>query len=130
MKHPSDVVLARVGALADEKKGQDVRVLDATGVVGYADWIVLISGTSDRHVVALAEAVRAGLRELGESPLEIEGTEFGRWVVLDYGELVIHILQDEVREYYGFDRLWADARVWAPSVPRTTARRRAGAKPA
>lgn len=124
MKHSSDIVLGRIGALADEKKGQDVRVLDAAGVVGYADYIVLISGTSDRHVIALAEAVRVGLRELGEAPIEVEGTEFGRWVVLDYGELVVHVLLDEVREYYAFDRLWADARVWAPAVPRTTQRKR------
>ena len=124
MKNPCDLVLAKVGALAEDKKGQDVRVLDATGVVGYADWIVLVSGTSDRHVVALADTIRAGLRDLDETPIEVEGTEFGRWVVLDYGELVIHVLQDEVREYYGFDKLWADARVWAPSVPRTAARKR------
>jgi len=130
MKNPSDVVLARVAALAEDKKGQDLRVLDATDVVGWTDWIVLLSGTSDRHVVALADALRAGLRQLGETPLEVEGTEFGRWVVLDYGELVIHVLQAEVRDYYAFDRLWADARIWAPTVPRTTARRRAGAKPA
>jgi ribosome-associated protein len=125
MKHASDVILSRVSALIDEKKGQELRVLDASGVVGYADWIVLVSGTSDRHVVALAETLRVGLRELGETPLEVEGTEFGRWVVLDYGDLVIHVLLDAVREYYNFDTLWADAKVWAPKVPRATSPKRA-----
>lgn len=127
MKHPADIILARVGELAEDKKGQDLRVLDAAEVVGYADWIVLVSGTSDRHVVALAETLRTGLRELGERPIEVEGTEFGRWVVLDYGELVIHVLLDEVREYYAFDKLWADAKVWAPTVPRATTKKRSRA---
>jgi ribosome-associated protein len=127
MNHSSDEVLARIGALCDEKKGLDLRVLDASGVVGYADWIVLVSCTSDRHVVALADALRRGLRELGEKAVEIEGTEFGRWVVLDYGEIVIHVLLDDVREYYSFDSLWADAKVWAPAAPRATQRRRSRA---
>jgi len=124
MKHSSDVLLSRVTELAADKKGLDLRVLDASGVVGYADWIVLVSGTSDRHVVALAESIRIGLRELGELPVEVEGVEFGRWVVLDYGNLVIHVVLDEVREYYNFDKLWGDARLWTPTVPRAVTRKR------
>lgn len=124
MKHSYDVLLSRISELADDKKGQELRLFDASGVVGYADWIVLVSGTSDRHVVALAESIRIGLRELGELPIEVEGTEFGRWVVLDYGNLVIHVVLDEVREYYNFDKLWADAQLWTPTVPRTVPKKR------
>jgi ribosome-associated protein len=73
------------------------------------DVFVIGSGTSNRHVRSLADDVEMMLREHGERPLRREGAEYGRWVLLDYGDIVVHLFDAETREFYDLERLWADA---------------------
>lgn len=101
-------------ALVFEKKAFNVRVLDVRKVSSLTDFIVLASGGSDRQVQAAAESVHLGLKhEHGERPLGIEGMNEGRWVLVDYGDVMVHVFQEPVRQFYDLDGLWRDA----PEVP-------------
>ncbi len=73
------------------------------------DIFVIASGTSRRHVLTLAEEAERRLRELGRRPLRREGTDDARWVLLDYGDLVVHVFDEETRAYYDLERLWGNA---------------------
>jgi len=92
-----------------DKKAVDVVVLDVRGMTSYADWFVLCSGESERQVTATAEHVQEKLREEGHRTIGAEGFETGHWVLLDYGEVVMHLFSREVRAFYDLDGLWADA---------------------
>jgi len=107
-------VLAKEQALqcatfALDKKAFDVKILDVTGISSLTDYLVFASGNSDRQVQAISEAVRLGLKKLGEMPLGIEGENEGRWVLLDYGDVMMHVFQPSVREFYDLDGLWSEA---------------------
>jgi ribosome-associated protein len=95
-------------AIAD-KKGEDVQLLDLSGLLVVTDVFLIASGTSARHVKTLVEDAEVALREIDRRPIRREGTEHGEWVLLDYGDLVIHVFGKETREYYDLERLWADA---------------------
>lgn len=73
------------------------------------DVFVIGTGTSNRHVRSLADDVEHRLRELGDRPIRREGADYGRWVLLDYGDFVIHLFDAETRDFYDLERLWADA---------------------
>jgi ribosome-associated protein len=108
----SEERLERMRSLADailEKKGEDLVALDVSEVSSFADGFLLASGTSDRHVRTIADAVVERARELGDRPLGVEGYDDGRWVLIDLGDLVVHLFQGEVREHYDLERLWSDA---------------------
>jgi len=92
-----------------DKKALEVVVLDVRGMTSYADWLVLSSGESERQVTATAEHVREKLREESHRTIGSEGFETGHWVLLDYGEVVMHFFSREVRAFYDLDGLWADA---------------------
>lgn len=93
-----------------ELKGFDVVAMHVQPIVQYTDYLVIGSATSDRHAMAVADSVEEHLlKELGEKPLSIEGRTWGRWVLLDYGNIVVHIFQRPVRDYYQLERLYADA---------------------
>jgi ribosome-associated protein len=97
-----------VAAVADTK-GEDVRVRHLTPVTDFADWFVIASGTSDRQVRSIADRVEERLKELGVRPLHVEGHAAGQWVLLDYGDFLVHVFLDERRRFYGLERLWSDA---------------------
>lgn len=97
-----------VAAVADTK-GEDVRVRHLAAVTDFADWFVIASGSSDRQVRAVADRVEERLRELGTRPLHVEGHAAGQWVLLDYGDFLVHVFLDERRRFYGLERLWSDA---------------------
>jgi len=93
-----------------DKKAFNVRVLDVRRVSSLTDFIVLASGGSDRQVQAAAESVHLGLKHLhGVRPLGIEGMNEGRWVLIDYGDVMVHVFQEPVRQFYDLDGLWRDA---------------------
>jgi len=92
-----------------DKKALDVVLLDVRGLSSYADWFVLGSGESERQVGATAEHVQEKLSEEGYRTIGTEGFETGHWVLLDYGEVVVHLFSTEVRAFYDLDGLWADA---------------------
>ena len=97
-------------AAIDDKKGLDVTLLDISELLVVTDVFVIASGTSNRHVRTLSDEVEEKLKnETGRRPLRREGREYSRWVLLDYGDLVIHVFDQETRDYYQLERLWADA---------------------
>jgi len=87
----------------------DLRVLRLEGVSDFTDYFLLVSGTSDRQVQALADAIDGVLRPQKIRPLHVEGYSGARWVLMDYGDFVVHIFQEETRRFYGLERLWGDA---------------------
>ena len=97
---------ARVAA---DNKGRDIVVLDMRGVTPIYDFLVLVTGGSRRQIHTLAEEIDAALRDVGDMRLGIEGYEASRWVVQDYGDVVVHVFDPEAREYYALEDLWADA---------------------
>jgi len=99
----------RVAELATQAKGTDVVALRVLELVQYTDWFVIVSGRSDRHVGSIRQHIQDGLRDSGVRPLSVEGTEHNQWVLLDYGEVVVHVFYEPVREFYELERLWSEA---------------------
>jgi ribosome-associated protein len=95
-------------AIAD-KKGLDIRILDVADVCSFASFLVLATGTSARHTKALADATQEKCRELGVRPLGVEGERPGNWVLVDLGDVVVHVFREEARDFYSLDRLWGEA---------------------
>lgn len=96
-------------AVADDRKAMDLRVLQLEKVSDFTDFFMVCSGNSGRQVSAIAEGIQRALREQGVRPLHIEGAASAHWVLLDYGDFVVHVFDPETRGYYGIERLWADA---------------------
>ena len=90
-------------------------VLDVSKPLVISDYFVICSAANDRQVRAIAEAVQAACRERGARPAHREGEQAARWVLLDYGDVVVHMFQEEERAYYDLERLWQDAPVVARS---------------
>jgi ribosome-associated protein len=102
---------ARLAArAADDKKGDDILVLDVAEIIGIVECFVITSASNSRLVRTIVEAVeREIFEQTGEKPRAIEGLRDASWVLVDYGDLVVHVFLEETREYYGLERLWADA---------------------
>jgi len=94
---------------AADKKAFQIVGLEVAELTSYTDNILICSGASDRQVAAIAEAVQRRLRESGRRPLHVEGERRSDWVLLDYGEFVIHVFTEERRAFYGLEGLWGDA---------------------
>jgi ribosome-associated protein len=87
----------------------DLVALDVRELSSFADAFVLATGTSERHVRAIAEAIEEALAARGERPLGVEGASEGRWILMDLGDVIVHVFQAEVRAHYDLERLWSDA---------------------
>ncbi|NKC00077.1 MAG: ribosome silencing factor [Pseudomonadales bacterium] len=94
-----------VGALED-LKGQDILSLDVSELTSITDFMVIVSGTSNRHVKALVNEVVEAAKAFGQPPLGVEGRESMEWVLLDVGDVLVHVMQKEAREFYDLERLW------------------------
>jgi len=107
------IELARkIAAEAIDTKIKDLKLLDLRGMVSYTDYFILGTGTSDRHVRSTADRVHMKVKkELGRLPLSYEGQESGNWVLLDYGDVVLHLFLEDQRSYYGLDQFWSQAPV-------------------
>lgn len=102
---------AAAARVALDNKGQDVMVIDVSGQSAEFDLFVLATGTSRRQLHAISEQIDDVLqKELGDRRLGIEGYEESRWIVLDYGSVIIHLFDDETRDYYDLESLWADGK--------------------
>jgi ribosome-associated protein len=99
----------KVVEVLDDKKAQDIDVLNIKNVSLLADYFVICSGNSTTQIKALADAVEEKLAELGRVPIHKEGYASARWILLDYGEVVVHIFHHESRSFYNLERLWSDA---------------------
>jgi ribosome-associated protein len=98
------------GQLALDKKAKDVLVVELAGLTDIADFFVLASGTSERHVKTVVEGIEMGMKEKGNLPLATEGYDDGRWVIMDYGDVIIHVFLEELRELYDLEDLWIEAK--------------------
>lgn len=92
----------------DEKKAEDIKIIETAELTIVADSFIVASGTSSTHVKALADEVEYALSQLGTEPEHIEGRATG-WILVDYGTVVVHIFDKQSREYYNIERLWQDA---------------------
>jgi ribosome-associated protein len=97
-----DLVLEAV----DDAKGQNPRVLDVRGLTDITDFMVVVTGTSDRHIKSVAERVADALRERGCRPLGTEGEDSRDWVLIDFGDVVVHVMTVATRAFYDLERLW------------------------
>ena len=105
-------IAGRVGeavSAADDRKAIDLKVLDLAKVSDFTDYFLICSGANERQVQAIAEAVDAVLRAGKVRPLHQEGMNGGNWVLLDYGDFIVHVFRDETRRFYALERLWGDA---------------------
>jgi len=93
----------------DSVKGLDPVVIEVKGLCSFADYFLICSGTSGRHVLALAEHLEEALSQVGVKPLGVEGLQGGLWVLMDYNDVLIHIFSQPLREFYNLEGLWADA---------------------
>jgi ribosome-associated protein len=105
-----------VARIADEKQGSDVRVLQVGDVLGVTEYFVIVSAPNRRLVKTLVDEIEAQAREAtGRSPLRSEGVREQQWVLVDYGDVVVHVFLSEIREFYEIERLYTDV----PKVPWT-----------
>jgi ribosome-associated protein len=100
-------VLMSVNA-ALEKKARRISILNVKKVSSISDYFIVCSGSSDRQVQAIASFIEETLKKEGKRPLGIEGERIGKWILMDYGDIIIHIFYEPVRDFYDLERLWTD----------------------
>ena len=105
---PKEMALTAAKAL-DEKKGGDIAAIEITEQTTLADYFVLCTATSTTQIKALADVCEKALKDAGEPPHHIEGHRGGTWILLDFSSVVVHIFNEEAREFYDLERLWSDA---------------------
>ena len=91
----------------DDMKGRDLVDIDVTGRSTITDTMLICSGNSKRHVRSIAENLVVEMKQAGMPPLSIEGADTGAWVLVDLGDIVVHVMQDETRDFYQLEKLWA-----------------------
>ncbi|WZH36339.1 MAG: ribosome silencing factor [Microbacterium enclense] len=110
--------MAQIAALAaDSKSGEDLVALDVSEPLPLVDIFLLVTGRNERNVAAIADEVEEKLLEAGHKRLRREGRQESRWVLLDFGDLVVHVFHEEERMYYGLERLWKDCPVVPLELP-------------
>lgn len=112
----ADELTALVMATLADMKAQEVVSLDVVGMTSIADRIIVASGTSTRHVKSIADNVLERVRQAGAKPLGVEGDQQADWVLVDLGDVVLHVMTPATRQYYDLERLWT---VRPPSAPAT-----------
>jgi ribosome-associated protein len=98
---------------AESKQAKEIKVLDLREITAFADFFVVCSGANARQIQAIANEIETHMKQLGEYPNCVEGYQNAEWVLLDYGDYVVHIFTDKARQYYDLERLWRDARTVA-----------------
>jgi len=112
----------QIAALAaDEKQGDDLVALDVSGPLPLTDVFLLVTGRNERNVLSIASEIEDKLIAAGHKPLRREGRSEGRWVLLDFGDIVIHVFHEEERTYYSLERLWKDCPVIPIELPERAA---------
>jgi ribosome-associated protein len=96
-------------AAAEDRKAIDLRVLHLAKISDFTDYFLICSGSNERQVQAIADGIEGRLRDDGVRPLHVEGYNRGQWILLDYGDVVVHVFDSQTRGFYALERLWADA---------------------
>ncbi|HFA59468.1 MAG TPA: ribosome silencing factor [Rhodospirillales bacterium] len=102
-----EAIRDRVVAALEDLKASDIRVMDVRGKTSIADYMVIASGTSDRHVKSISEKVIESSKQAGEPPLGVEGLETGDWVLVDLGDVLVHVMLPQTRAFYNLEKLWS-----------------------
>jgi ribosome-associated protein len=103
----SDQLLKIVMTALEDMKGVDIRVIDVRDLTSITDRMVIVSGTSTRHVKALAENVVLESKKNGYKPLGVEGENVAEWVLVDLADVVVHVMMPEIRDFYALEKLWS-----------------------
>lgn len=112
------IEMARIAAIAaDSKAGEDFVALDVSEPLPLVDIFLLVTGRNERNVAAIADEVEEKLLEAGHKRLRREGRQESRWILLDFGDLVVHVFHEQERVYYGLERLWKDCPVVPLELP-------------
>ena len=90
----------------DDMKAEDITVMDVKQKTTVTDWIIVASGTSSRHVKAIANNIVVEAKKAGKPPYGVEGEDVGEWVLVDLGDVIVHVMQKDVREFYDLESLW------------------------
>jgi ribosome-associated protein len=98
---------------AESKQAKDIKVLDLREITTFADFFVVCSGANARQIQAIADEIETRLHRLAEYPISVEGYQNAEWVLLDYGDYLIHIFTEKARQYYDLERLWRDGKTVA-----------------
>ena len=94
----------------EDKKGEDICIIDISGISPLADYFIITSGSNDSQVKALVDHVEDEMHKAGHSQIQREGLQTGNWVLLDYGDVVVHVFDTENREFYHLERIWSDGK--------------------
>lgn len=103
-------IVKRTGKLAEEKKAKDIVIMELVGITDIADYFLIVSGRNERHVKTIAEHILDSMEIIGIRPFSTEGLENGRWVIIDYHNVVIHVFLQSLREFYDIENLWFEAK--------------------
>jgi ribosome-associated protein len=117
-REASEALVDLALSAADDLKARDMVALDLRGLNDATDWFVIASGTSDAHVRGIAQSVQDRLTEAGFKAHHVEGMTQGRWVLLDFVDIVVHLFHPEARAFYQLERLWNDAPRLVPAAER------------
>ena len=107
----------------EDAKTQNIAVLDVRKISDFTDYMVIATGTSNRHVQSSADKVVETLRGHGVRPVGIEGKQLGDWVLIDFGDVVVHIMREQTRDFYNLEKLWSDAKRVEPGKHKETAKK-------
>ena len=108
--HDTDALLRDVTAWLDEAKAENIVAIDLRGKSSMGDYMIIASGRSDRHVGAVADQISKKLREQGAGTVRVEGQPQCDWVVIDTGDIILHLFRPEVREFYNLEKMWSPER--------------------
>ena len=106
----------------EDAKTQNIAVLDVRKISDFTDYMVIATGTSNRHVQSSADKVVETLRGHGVRPVGIEGKQLGDWVLIDFGDVVVHLMREQTRDFYNLEKLWSDAKHVEPGKHKETAK--------
>ena len=101
--------MAAVTEAALDRKAEDIVALDVHKLTSFTDAFIIVTGTSDRHARSVTDSITEAMAKRGEKPLGMEGHDEGRWVLIDFDDVIVHVFQEEVRRKYDLERLWSDA---------------------
>lgn len=106
----ADQRMAWIHQALEDAKARDIAVLDVRKISDFTDYMVIATGTSNRHVQSTADRIVDALRGHGVRAVGVEGGKIGDWVLIDFGDVVVHAMREEIRDFYNLEKLWSDAR--------------------